>query len=468
MDGPFLACSLVKCGRRHFIKVSTFIYRRGRGEDMRALLTRRTRRDRARAWLRRSWTAIRRKLTGTTTRTISTVVVVALVIAIPLLIFVPQWQAAHIANGAARLEREDNARRTILQAIGGAVGLIVIWITWRRLEVAQEGQVTERFSRAIDHLGNDSLDVRLGAIYALERIARDSRRDHGPVMEILTAYVREHAPWKPPSKDQQPAAEDQRLATDIQAALTVTGRRKADYDPPGQRLDLRNTDLHGADLDKANLQGAILAGANLLQAHLKEAKLQDADLGSAILSGAILDEANLLRAVLVRADLREAILDNANLQQAHLTRAKLQRAHLVEAKLPLAHLVGANLQGATLLEAALQGVYLKDANLEEARLTGADLRESDLSQANLRRADLTGTKLQNTSLDYAKMQEAVIARAELQGVDLSGADGLTSQQLVEAKGDEYTKLPPDVERPDHWPAQREDVDWRSPPSGRGI
>ena len=176
-------------------------------------------------WLRaraqRLWAAIRQMLTGTTTRAISTLVVATLIIAIPLLVFIPQWQAAHIADGATRLEREDNARRTLAQMGGGVIGLVVIWITWRRLQVAQEGQVTERFSRAIDHLGNDSLDVRLGAIYALERIARDSRQDHWPVMEILTAYVRERAARGPAAEDQQPADDEQPLATDIQAVVTV-------------------------------------------------------------------------------------------------------------------------------------------------------------------------------------------------------------------------------------------------------
>ena len=36
--------------------------------------------------------------------------------------------------------------------------------------------------------------IRLGGIYALERIAKDSEKDHGPIMEVLTAYVRENAP----------------------------------------------------------------------------------------------------------------------------------------------------------------------------------------------------------------------------------------------------------------------------------
>ncbi len=326
-------------------------------------------------WLRvRAWRLrylIRRKLTGTTTRAISTLVVTVLIIAIPLLIFVPKCQAVRIADDAARLEREDNARRTLAQIMGGAVGLIVIWITWRRLQVAQEGQVTERFSRAIEHLGNSSLDVRLGGIYALERIARDSRQDHGPIMEILTAYVREHARRDSSNEDQQPADEEQPLATDIQAVLTVLKRRQANYDPSWEGLDLCNTDLRGANLYKATLQ--------------------------------------------------RANFSKANLQRAYLSMATLQGAYFIGADLQRARLAGADLQWSRLAEANLQGARLMSANLR-----GADLRGSDL----------TG--------------------ADLQGADLNEAFSLTSQQLRKAKGDKHTKLPPGVERPDDWPAERED------------
>ena len=69
--------------------------------------------------------------------------------------------------------------------------------TERTVEVAQEQQITERFTRAIEQLGNEqSMSMRLGGIYALERIAKDSERDHWQVMEVLTAYVRENARWE--------------------------------------------------------------------------------------------------------------------------------------------------------------------------------------------------------------------------------------------------------------------------------
>jgi hypothetical protein len=67
------------------------------------------------------------------------------------------------------------------------------------LAINREGQITDRFTRAIDQLGatdnkgNKLFEIRIGGIYALERIANESEKDYWPIMEVLTAYVRQHA-----------------------------------------------------------------------------------------------------------------------------------------------------------------------------------------------------------------------------------------------------------------------------------
>jgi hypothetical protein len=94
---------------------------------------------------------------------------------------------------------------TLLAQVIGAILLAVGgYFTWRNLRVAQEAQITNRFTQAIGQLGamkaaEPNLEVRLGGIYALERIARDSPRDHWTIMEVLTAYVRENAPTPEPT-----------------------------------------------------------------------------------------------------------------------------------------------------------------------------------------------------------------------------------------------------------------------------
>jgi len=106
----------------------------------------------------------------------------------------PQWQVAYVFNVKDRVDLESKSRQTLAQILGGAVLLGGLFFTAQTLLTTQEGQITERFTRAIEHLGDkERLTVRLGGIYALERIARDSAKDHWQIMEVLTAYVREHS-----------------------------------------------------------------------------------------------------------------------------------------------------------------------------------------------------------------------------------------------------------------------------------
>jgi hypothetical protein len=64
------------------------------------------------------------------------------------------------------------------------------------MALTRRRQITERFSQAIDQLGSESPEIRLGAIYALERIAREDRDYHWPIIEILSTSVRHFAPQR--------------------------------------------------------------------------------------------------------------------------------------------------------------------------------------------------------------------------------------------------------------------------------
>ncbi len=93
---------------------------------------------------------------------------------------------------------ENNARVTLAQIFAGGFLLLGLYFTWRNLSITEEGKLTDRFSSAVELLGNATLSVRLGGIYALERIARDSQKDHWTVMEILTGFVRENSRGEEP------------------------------------------------------------------------------------------------------------------------------------------------------------------------------------------------------------------------------------------------------------------------------
>jgi hypothetical protein len=186
--------------------------------------------------------------------------------------------------------------------------------------------VTDRYARAIEQLGSDKLDVRIGGIHALERIARDSPRDHPTIMAVLAAFILEH------SRDQWPPAEpgaeppERTTRPDVQAAATVIGRRNSGHSSEQINLNaavLTRADLTGADLTGANLAFADLTGADLTGANLIFANFAFADLTGADLTGANLTFANLIFADLTRADLTFAVLTRADLTGANLARDDL-------------------------------------------------------------------------------------------------------------------------------------------------
>ena len=57
----------------------------------------------------------------------------------------------------------------------------------------RQRRITESFAKAVEQLGSDKLEVRLGGIYSLERISKESPDDYWTVMENLTAFVRERS-----------------------------------------------------------------------------------------------------------------------------------------------------------------------------------------------------------------------------------------------------------------------------------
>jgi Pentapeptide repeats (8 copies) len=220
------------------------------------------------------------------------------------------------ASPDARLQAANSFRTALIAGLAGLAALGSLAMAARTHQLTQQTQLTERYTKAIEQLGSDKLDVRLGGIYALERIAVDSERDQPTVAEVLSAFVREHS--RPPDdSDDRP---DQRPATDVQAAITVLGRlpeRLNTY----PRADLRGAYLKGAVLHDAHLEAASFIGTNLEATNFIAAHLEYAVLADAHLEGAALINARLKGAILDRAYLTGAILDGAHLEGADLTGA---------------------------------------------------------------------------------------------------------------------------------------------------
>ncbi len=282
--------------------------------------------------------------------------------------------------------------------------------------VAQEGLVTDRINKAVENLGatrvvkrqrrrdsgklayeyfenaappkinydkpifeeisEPNLEVRIGAIYALERIARQNLDYHIQIMEILTTYVRENAPISlastspdeafegfvnngmdhyqaaekaAPLGDVQEAEDEwyrslQGPRADIYAALIVIGRRsdkqiRAElsnnrHTKRAFLLDFRRTSLQGADLSRLSFQNALiedtaLHGANFTEAGLKHADFTNASLKRVSFRNSDLRGVNFRWSKAERADFGSSIWDDATLTlPLFWSGASLQRVDL--------------------------------------------------------------------------------------------------------------------------------------------
>jgi uncharacterized protein YjbI with pentapeptide repeats len=376
--------------------------------------------------------------------------------------FFPEWQGHRLVGVLEANEipkQVDEYRRTWAQIIGGLAILIGVYFTWRRIDVAEEGQITERFTRAIEQLGDERMAVRLGGLYALERIAKDSKKDHWTVMEVLTAYIRDNRNVDMGANEAK-EPEKEHIPTDIQAILTVIGRRKW-FKNEEEPIDLSRTCLKGVKLERSQFEGSCFIGSHLEGADLKGVHLEDADLGGvhfegALLRGAHLEKATLWGAYLERADLRGAHLEGGILWGAHLERANLGGtcldgayiggAHLEGANLRGAHMIGANLLAAHFEGADLGGVYLSAANIGVAHFEGANLwcahlEGADLGGVHLEGANLGGAHLEGANLWGAHLEGANLDRTHLEGADMYEAVGLTQEQIDSAFTDGTTILP---------------------------
>lgn len=197
----------------------------------------------------------------------------------------------------------------LVAALGGVAGLLYTARTYR---LGHRGQLADRYTRALDQLANNSSSVRIGAMYALGRIAQDNPHEYQHiVIDVLAAYIRDCAPWPRPTSsgsthagwlEQDPAPD--LPSRDVEVAIAVLL-------PLVKQSKRKNLDLSSSNLAEVNFQEAHLLDARLLNSNLSGAKFNRTCLAGANFTGASLDR----RTSFFGADLDGAVgLEHADRQ----------------------------------------------------------------------------------------------------------------------------------------------------------
>lgn len=246
----------------------------------------------------------------------------------------PAWvvQRDEITGEAARVQDLASIRQSILWIGGGTLAIITLAFTWRRDSIAKssvavdrDANYTNRYTEAVKQLGDESsIAIRLGGVYALERIARDSYRDRITILDVLAAYLRVNSRREDTDDGSGVSRE---MSVDLAAAALVLARISRNLPSPHE-IDLARCDLTGVDVRRAGFASVDLSGANLTRANLSEADLRHVNLAGADLTGADLSDADLTCADLTNAVFRDANVVGANLVGAEIKGATFEKANL--------------------------------------------------------------------------------------------------------------------------------------------
>ncbi len=221
----------------------------------------------------------------------------------------------------------------------------------RQADTAQQNLLNERYRQGAEMLGSEVLAVRLGGIYALQRLAHEyPQQYHIQIMQMFCAFVLSPTPDAEQAEVRrrqetrarirslsQMDIEDARrigmrdpyfvrhlviedaLREDVQAVVTAIGARSK------TARDLERAVGFKLNLDGANLSGALLHGSDLSGVSLNGADLRRVSFFGADLANAHLNQANLSGAMIMGADLSGAEISDAILSGASLSWDALYR-----------------------------------------------------------------------------------------------------------------------------------------------
>jgi len=338
--------------------------------------------------------------------------------------------------------------------IGGAAVMQYRKHKWNEYQAKmdEDSRTGERLGKAIEHLGDGELYIRLGAIHEFERLEEDSQRDRERIAWILFRFIKDRT--KNESKDDP-------LALDVEmAAWALDGlvRKELEEMRPKVRAVPHEFVLSAAKLLSSDsvtrthhkngmpLKGLQAKYLDLSGIHLEKANLSGASLEGTNFTGANIEGANLVDAHLEDANLSRAYLEGADIKRAHLENTKLRFAHLEDADFSRAYLEGADLTGAHLKNARFCSARLENADFASAQLEGADFRRADLQSASFDGAFILASLTEDKDANIIRGKLSERKKTNLQGADFRGAcfDEKTSfgESFMKAEIDDQTLFDP--------------------------
>jgi hypothetical protein len=291
----------------------------------------------------------------------------------------------------------DKYRATLAQALGGFAIIAGLYFTARNVLAAEQTRWTKTFSDSIGQLGVADADgqpvtsVRVGAIYSLERLSRDSPNDAKIICNVLLQYIQARATIiEDVTSPNNPKA---LYPLDCEAALIVLGEIRG-------RVSIKRDDR--LMLVDAFLPNLVLTGRRLGGFHFKRV----------VLSGSRLDGCRSFGLVIEDSTIEGCSFAESNLSAIELNLCRGQ---------------GVSFSSAVVRKSRFLSSTLRESDFTYARLVNAELADSDFTGSDFSNCDMRSAIISNCIMDNVRFDNANLDR-----VDFRTATGITAQDIAAA------------------------------------
>lgn len=267
--------------------------------------------------------------------------------------------------------------RDDITPVGAAVGgALLAWIAFGQMRTARlrheeqtkadlQRRITESYAKAAEQLGSEKLEVRLGGIYTMQRIARESKDDFKPIVNTISAFVRAKQRWKGTVEGDDECfglfhetTENvpRTIPVDVFAGIEAISQAMKDHGPVSWDdggFDMQSIDLRGGELRRMNFVFVDFSKSTFENAQLETCNFSFCFFDGSSFQGARFDQAVFANCAFRDADFTCSTWNGCLLLDCLLTGSKFGQAVIyghIESDLS-----GTNLEGADLRRALIKG-----------------------------------------------------------------------------------------------------------------
>src|SRR3989339_247908 len=344
-----------------------------------------------------------------------------------------------------KLEAIKDIRSNVIYIAGGILAIIGIYLTWRRTKALDKQNIInednnnknlilQQFSKASELLKDENIAARLSGIYLFEKIMSTNEEYHWPIIELLTAYVREKRDNKKYDCDFSKEEDHLNIEYDEVTKTNFYEIINYEYDGKGGEIPIKKRYL------RVPVEKDIQAILTILGRRSRKLEKHEES------------EENLEEII---SELQNAIINKSKREETQVISNKLvigmNRIELNNVNMYKVNLRNCHFENTVFSNVIFENAYCENTHFENSDFTNAHFKNAICRHAHFEYASYSFANFENTSFQNANFQNTYCYSTNFKNATRITAEQLSNANtLYRAKGitdkmkEEIIKLNPKI------------------------